>query len=174
MNICYSVMAAISPALTAVIAVLGVILLAILIMLFLLQKQLPNKIEVGDCSISLDFAKLADCRMELKYDRKGRRLIVSTPALFPKEHSVRVIFKLAPVDNRMCKSSKRRICIKGIKTECDKISINKYTYEKDRSTGEIVDPLNRASSSVDRTVGNNALIEIKKSALEISFKLSHS
>ena len=103
--------------------------IAILVFLFLSMKVLPNDIIAEETTFSTMNGKEDIGKAKIRYSRKKKQLVISTPGSVPFGQSCTATFKLAPHDRRWTRSSKRNFSIVTIKAPTAReVSINALPY----------------------------------------------
>lgn len=114
--------------------ILPFVILFLLWLWFMTRKVLPKKI--GKDDQSTEVKTLSAGRLDAGFvsnpgfQRKARKITVSTTGAVNYTEKCTVVLKLRPVDNRFTKSKYRRMQIVGIDSNCKFVTINGTEYGK--------------------------------------------
>lgn len=109
--------------------ILGILILILLWLAFMLKKVMPKKLEKDKGTfVTISAGSFGIDSIDFKYNRKSKRMSISSPTTVDFEDQCWVNFNLRAVDNRFTGARSRRVAITSIDSNCDEIKIQGTAY----------------------------------------------
>ena len=121
--------------------------IAILVVIFMSMKVLPKDIIADDTRFSTMNGNEDIGKAKVRYSRKKKQLVISTPGSVPYGQMCTATFKLAARDRRWTRSSKRNFSIVSIKAPTAReVSVNALPYRYNESLHGYVSTMGTATA----------------------------